>query len=110
MKSATHNRSGDTGEKLRPTGSCGLAARGSRMVDRFTLPRTVPRTPNSAINRSTVHRAIGGVPAGRCPFSVSPPSAPVDAVVRRVHRLEFLVRRCASRTSRAARVGGSRGA
>ena len=70
-RSATHSRSGASGEKLRSTRSAGLAARGSLIVVRLTLPRTAPRSSSSPISRSTVHRAIGGASAGRSRFSVS---------------------------------------
>ena len=57
--------------KFRFTKSCGLAACGSLIVVRLTFPRTAPRRPSSAINRSTVQRAIGGAPPGRSRLRVS---------------------------------------
>jgi hypothetical protein len=71
VKSATHSRSSARGRKFRSTRSAGLAAFGSLIVVRLTLPRTAPRNSSSDINRSTVQRAIGGASTGRSRFSVS---------------------------------------
>lgn len=71
VNSDTHSRSGASGAKFRSTKSTGFAADRSGMVVRLTFPRTAPRRPSSPIRRSTVHRAIGGSPAGRSRFRVS---------------------------------------
>ena len=55
--SATYNLFGAAGANRRCTRSSGLAAAGSAMVVRLTLPLIAPAKPATAINRSTVQRA-----------------------------------------------------
>ena len=55
--SATHNRFGAAGAKLRFTKSLARSAAGSAIVVRLTLPRTAPTSPAAFMSRSTVQRA-----------------------------------------------------
>ncbi|UOE21344.1 hypothetical protein NI17_009580 [Thermobifida halotolerans] len=55
--SATHNRSGASAVKERPTRSGRTSAAGDGTVVRGPLARLMPRSPAAFINRYTVQRA-----------------------------------------------------